>query len=84
MTGAMTSATAPVAAVIIAGRPPRKAIDTAITKDENKPTRGSTPAMIENEIASGIKAIATTRPARTSRVRMRGDRNAVTTEGSAL
>ena len=58
---------APVAAEIIAGRPPRKAIDTAIVNDAKRPTRGSTPAMIENEIASGMRARATTRPASTSR-----------------
>ncbi len=57
---------APVAAVTIAGRPPVKAITTAMTNDENSPTRGSTPARIEKEIASGISASATTRPARTS------------------
>ena len=39
--------------------------------------------MIENEIASGISAMATTRPASTSRVRMRGDRSAVGTDGFA-
>jgi hypothetical protein len=50
-TGAITSAIAPVAAEIIAGRPPRKAIETAIVNDANSPTRGSTPAMIEKEIA---------------------------------
>ena len=39
--------------------------------------------MIENEIASGINARATTKPAKTSLVRMRGVRNAVITDGSA-
>ena len=62
----MTSATAPVAAEIIAGRPPRKAMETAMVNDANRPTRGSTPAMMENEIASGMSASATTSPARTS------------------
>ncbi|WP_234878859.1 hypothetical protein [Mycobacteroides salmoniphilum] len=48
--------------------------------DANRPTRGSTPAITENEIASGIRASATTRPARTS-VRIRGhDRSAAHTE----
>jgi len=78
----MTSAIAPVAAVIMAGRPPTKAIVTAMMNDENSPTFGSTPAMIENEIASGTSASATTRPARTSRVRIRGLFSAVSTEGS--
>jgi hypothetical protein len=61
-----TRAIAPVAAEIIAGRPPAIAIVTAIVNEANSPTLGSTPAMIENEIASGIRASATTRPARSS------------------
>ena len=61
-----TSAIAPVAAEIIAGRPPVNAIATAIVNDAYRPTLGSTPAMIENEIASGISASATTRPASSS------------------
>jgi hypothetical protein len=64
--GATTRATAPVAAEIIAGRPPVNAMVTAIVKEAKRPTRGSTPAMIENEIASGMSARATTRPASTS------------------
>lgn len=60
----MTSATAPVAAVIIAGRPPTNAMVIAMMNDENRPCLGSTPAMIEKLIASGIKARATrARPA---------------------
>ncbi|GAB7036769.1 hypothetical protein JCM9533A_06160 [Catenuloplanes niger JCM 9533] len=39
---------------------------TAIVNDANSPTRGSTPARTENEIASGISASATTSPASTS------------------
>src|SRR5699024_9271368 len=62
----MTRAIAPVAAEIIAGRPPVKAIVTAIVNEANSPTRGSTPARIENEMASGISARATTSPASTS------------------
>ena len=42
------------------------AMVTAIVNDANNPTRGSTPAMIENEIASGMSAKATTKPANTS------------------
>ena len=76
----MTSATEPVAAEIIAGRPPVTAMVTAIVNDANSPTRGSTPAMIENEIASGISASATTRPASTSVLSRRGDRSAAMTE----
>ena len=57
------------------------AIDTAITNAENSPTLGSTPAMIEKAIASGMSASPTTSPARTSRVRRRGDFSAVRTDG---
>lgn len=62
----MTKATAPVAAEIIARRPPTTEITTAMVKDANRPMAGSTPAMIENEIASGISASATTRLTRIS------------------
>lgn len=64
--GAMTRATAPVAAEIIARRPPTTEIVTAMVNEANRPTAGSTPAMIENEIASGMSASPTTRPASTS------------------
>ncbi len=80
----MTSAIAPVAAEIIAGRPPRKAMETAIVKEANRPMRGSTPAMIENEIASGISASATTRPASTSVRSIFGERSAARTLGSTV
>ncbi len=56
----ISSAMAPVAAEIIAGRPPAKAVITAIQKEAYRPTLGSTPAIIEKAIASGIKASATT------------------------
>lgn len=69
----MTRATAPVAAEIMAGRPPVKDMVTAIVNAANNPIRGSTPAMIENAIASGISAVATTRPAMTSLLSRRGD-----------
>src|SRR5690606_9448933 len=59
---AISSAMAPVAAEIIPGRPPAKAITTAIQKEAYKPTFGSTPARMENAMASGINANATTRP----------------------
>src|SRR5699024_2165798 len=78
----MTRATAPVAAEIIAGRPPRTAMDTAIVNEAKSPTRGSTPAMIEKEIASGIRARATTSPASTSVRSRRGERSAARTVGS--
>ncbi|GAB4004751.1 hypothetical protein GCM10029992_50660 [Glycomyces albus] len=64
--GATTSAIAPVAAETMAGRPPRSAIEQAMTNEANNPTRGSTPAMIENAIASGIRASATRSPASSS------------------
>lgn len=69
----MTSATAPVAAEIIAGLPPTKEMTTAMVNEANRPTAGSTPAMIENEIASGISARPTTRPARASVRKTFGD-----------
>ncbi len=50
----INSAIAPVAAEIKAGRPPTKAVITAIEKDAYSPTFGSTPAMMEKAIASGI------------------------------
>jgi len=62
----MTSAMAPVAALIMPGRPPTKAITTAMQKLAYRPTLGSTPAMMEKAMASGISARATTRPASTS------------------
>ena len=62
----ISSAIAPVAAEIIAGRPPTKEITTAIQKDAYRPTLGSTPAIIENAMASGMSARPTTNPASTS------------------
>jgi hypothetical protein len=56
-------AIAPVAAEIMPGRPPVKAITTAMQNEAYRPTFGSTPAMIENAMASGIRASATTSPA---------------------
>ena len=47
-----------------------------MVNEANNPTLGSTPAMIENEIASGISASATTRPARTSVRATLGDSHA--------
>jgi hypothetical protein len=64
--GATTRATAPVAAEIIAGRPPTTAVVTAMVNVAKRPTRGSTPAMIEKAMASGVRASATTRPESTS------------------
>src|SRR5690606_9090630 len=75
-----TSATAPVAPEIIAGRPPTIAIVTAMVKEANRPSLGSTPAMIENAMASGIRASATTRPPSTSVRSRRGERSADRTD----
>lgn len=58
---------APVAAEIIAGRPPAKAITVAMQKEAYRPILGATPAMMEKAIASGMRASATTSPASTSR-----------------
>ena len=66
----------------MAGRPPVNAIVTAIVTEANRPTRGSTPARMENEIASGINARATTRPANTSVRSLAGEENAARNEGS--
>ena len=52
----------PVAEVIIAMRPPTTAMVSDRQKAPNRPTFGSTPAMPEKAIASGIIAKATTRP----------------------
>ncbi|MNI45218.1 hypothetical protein D3C73_996370 [compost metagenome] len=57
---------APVAADIMAGLPPTKDIITAIQKEAYKPTIGSTPAIMEKAIASGINAKATVTPERMS------------------
>ncbi len=38
------------------GRPPTIAVTTAMLNDAYSPTLGSTPAMMENAIASGISA----------------------------
>lgn len=62
----ISSAIAPVAAEIRPGRPPTKAVTTAIMNEAYSPTFGSTPAMIEKAIASGISAKATRIPANMS------------------
>ena len=60
----MTSAIAPVAADIIPGLPPTKEMTMAMQNEAYRPTIGSTPAMIEKAIASGINAKATKIPKR--------------------
>jgi len=59
----ISTAIAAVAAEIMPGRPPTKATTTAMQNEAYSPTLGSTPAMIENAMASGIRASATTMPA---------------------
>ncbi|MCY1540298.1 hypothetical protein D9M68_759290 [compost metagenome] len=63
---AITSAMAPVAAEIMPGRPPANAMMVAMENEAYRPTFGSTPAMMEKAMASGMSASATTRPASTS------------------
>jgi hypothetical protein len=70
--GTISSAMAPVAAEIIAGRPPAMEMMTAMLNEAYRPTFGSTPAISENAIASGMSARATTRPASSS---VRGSRH---------
>ena len=62
----MSKAIAAVAAEIIPVRPPTIAVIKAIQKEAYRPTFGSTPAIIEKAMASGISAKATTSPARIS------------------
>ena len=62
----ISNAIAPVAAEIDPGLPPKKAVRTAIIKEVYSPTLGSTPAIIEKAIASGISANPTTAPANKS------------------
>ena len=62
----ITSAIAPVAAEIMPGRPPAIAVTTAMQNEAYRPTRGSTPAMMEKAMASGISASATSTPDSTS------------------
>ena len=60
------SAIAPVAAEIKPGRPPKIAVVMAMMNEAYSPIFGSTPAIIEKAIASGISAKATTDPAKIS------------------
>lgn len=61
----ISQAMAPVAAVIIPGRPPVKAMMSAVQKKAYNLTLGSTPAIMENAIASGMGAKAAAMPAST-------------------
>ena len=64
--GAMTTATEPAAAEIIAGRPPVSAMDIAMMTEANRPTFGSRPARMEKLRTSGIRAKDTASPPNTS------------------
>src|SRR3546814_14483080 len=64
--GTTSTATAAVAADIMPGLPPTKEMITAMENDEYSPTLGSTPAMMEKPMASGIRARETRMPARIS------------------
>src|SRR3546814_17071149 len=64
--GTTSTATAAVAADIMPGLPPTKEMITAMENDAYSPTLGSTPAMMEKPMASGIRARATRMPARIS------------------
>ena len=82
-TEASTSAVEPVAAEIIARRPPTIEIVTAIVKEAKSPTRGSTSAITEKEIASGIRAMPTTIAARIS-IRQRAAERHQSVSGTVL
>lgn|GEM_PF-5909792 len=77
--GPITSATEPAAAVTIAGRPPRKDMPRQSTTEAIRLTVGSTPAITEKEITSGISARAVITPARVSRISRDGERSTVAT-----
>ena len=66
--GPITSATEPAAAVTIAGRPPSNDMLIHSTTEASRLTLGSTPAITEKEITSGINASAVITPASASRV----------------
>jgi hypothetical protein len=57
----ITSAIAPVAAEIMPDLPPVKSMITAMLNEAYRPTLGSTPAMMEEAMASGMSASATSR-----------------------
>ncbi len=81
--GPITSATEPAAAVTIAGRPPMKDIARQSTTEAIRLTFGSTPAITEKEITSGISASAVITPASVSRTSRRGARRTPLTVCSA-
>jgi hypothetical protein len=58
---AIAIAIAPVAAEIMPDLPPVKSMITAMLNEAYRPTLGSTPAMMEEAMASGMSASATSR-----------------------
>ena len=64
---AMTTAMAPVAPLIIPGRPPKTLATRPTTNAAYRPVRGLRPAMSANATASGMRAMATVSPLNTSR-----------------
>ena len=62
----MTTASAPVAPLIMPGRPPKIEVMKPIIKAAYNPTKGSTPATKANATASGTKAKATVNPLKIS------------------
>ena len=62
----ITTAKAPVAPLIIPGRPPNTAVINPTIKAAYKPTNGSTPATKAKATASGTKANATVNPLKIS------------------
>ena len=63
---AMTTATAPVAPLIMPGRPPSTLATSPTMNAAYKPVKGLSPAMSAKATASGIRAMATVKPLRIS------------------
>ena len=64
---ATTTATAPVAPLIMPGRPPNTLATRPTTKAAYSPVSGLSPAISAKATASGMRAMATVKPLRTSR-----------------
>lgn len=65
-----TTAMAPVAPEIMPGRPPKAAVINPINTAAQRPTKGSTPAIKENAMASGTRARATVNPESVSSLKL--------------
>ena len=63
----MTTATAPVAPLIMPGLPPSKLAVSPTTNAAYSPVKGLRPAIKANATASGMRAMATVNPLRISR-----------------